>query len=153
MYFAHLSLIAPIMKMTKGVIVDATVTISGYVGNEPDYKDDPFEQVRFRLACTPRKHNAQGWADDATIWIQISCTGDLARNTWKSIHKGDPVIVTGKMRTVSWRDNLGNPQSILVIRASCLGHDLTRGITSFTKRSEVDEHEQESVGVDDKECA
>lgn len=49
-----------------------------------------------------------------------------------SIEKGQPVIVTGRLRTNTWESDAG-PRTDLVIDASAVGHDLTRGIATFRR--------------------
>jgi single-strand DNA-binding protein len=49
------------------------------------------------------------------------------------VGKGDPVIVVGRLRTTRWTDNQGVDQERMIIEATSIGHDLTRGTAVFRK--------------------
>jgi single-strand DNA-binding protein len=49
-----------------------------------------------------------------------------------SISKGQPVIVTGRLRTSEWEHD-GETHSRLVLDATTIGHDLSRGTSVFRR--------------------
>lgn len=49
-----------------------------------------------------------------------------------SIKKGQPVTVNGRFRTSEWEGE-GGTRTDLVIDATSVGHDLTRGTAEFTR--------------------
>jgi single-strand DNA-binding protein len=112
------------------------VTVFGRVGSEPDLRErGQSPHLSFRLASTPRQFdkNLGYFIDKATTWFQVECWRQLAQNTFDSLQLGQPVIVAGKLRTHEWKDDNGEPRSRLVLEAFAIGHDLSRGTTSFTK--------------------
>ena len=50
-----------------------------------------------------------------------------------SIGKGDPVVIVGRLRTTRWTDSQGVDQERVIIEATSIGHDLSRGTSAFRK--------------------
>ena len=56
----------------------------------------------------------------------------LAVHVRDSIRRGDPVVVVGRLKTEEWtKDEVRN--SRMYLEASAVGHDLTRGTSTFVK--------------------
>lgn len=116
--------------------MDADVTITGNVGTAVDYRSgvEGWRFADFRLACTPRRRTREGeWVDDETTWITVSTARALADHIRTSLRTGDPVIVVGKLRTQRYRTSDGVDRERIVLEASTIGHDLSRGTSGFTK--------------------
>jgi single-strand DNA-binding protein len=115
--------------------MDAQIWMTGNVGSEVEYRQvrDDLAFASFRLACTPRTRKAGDWVDGETTWIAVSCSRSLAEHVKSSVGKGDPVIVVGRLRTTRWTDNQGVDQERMIIEATSIGHDLTRGTAAFRK--------------------
>lgn len=92
----------------------------------------------FRLASTPRHFDrARGvWVEGRTEWLTVKAFRGTALNVALSVQKGQPIIVTGRLRTEEWQGENGT-RSSLVLEASALGHDLTRGRSTFVKTTHV----------------
>ncbi len=61
--------------------------------------------------------------------------------------KGDAVIVHGKLRSENWKREDGQVSNTLIVEASFVGHDLTRGTSVFHRssrpeRAETDVHDE-----------
>ncbi len=115
--------------------MDAQIWMTGNVGSEVEYRQvrDDLAFASFRLACTPRMRKAGDWVDGETTWIAVSCSRSLAEHVKSSVGKGDPVIVVGRLRTTRWTDTQGVDQERMIIEATSVGHDLTRGTAAFRK--------------------
>ena len=115
--------------------MDAQIWMTGNVGSEVEYRQvrDDLAFASFRLACTPRTRKAGDWVDGETTWIAVSCSRSLAEHVKSSVGKGDPVIVVGRLRTTRWTDAQGVDQERMIIEATSIGHDLTRGTAAFRK--------------------
>jgi single-strand DNA-binding protein len=115
--------------------MDAQIWMTGNVGSEVEYRQvrDDLAFASFRLACTPRTRKAGDWVDGETTWIAVSCSRSLAEHVKSSVGKGDPVIVVGRLRTTRWTDTQGVDQERMIIEATSIGHDLTRGTAAFRK--------------------
>lgn len=116
-------------------MMDAQIWMTGNVGSEVEYRKvrDDLAYGSFRLACTPRTRKAGDWVDAETTWVGVTCSRLLAEHVKSSIGKGDPVIVVGRLRTTRWTDPEGVDQQRMIIEATSVGHDLSRGTSVFRK--------------------
>ena len=116
-------------------MMDAQIWMTGNVGGEVEFRQvrDDLAFASFRLACTPRTRKAGDWVDAETTWIGVTCSRSLAEHVKSSIGKGDPVVVVGRLRTTRWTDGKGVAQERVIIEASSIGHDLSRGTSAFRK--------------------
>jgi len=130
---------------------EALVTFQGWVGNDVVFRDtDKGPVANFRVGSTPRIRRGDGqWVDGPTTWFSVSCWRSLAVHVRDSLHKGEPVIVHGRLRTDVWAREDGKTSVSPVVDALHVGHDLTRGIAVFTKapRAERPELEEEADPV------
>jgi single-strand DNA-binding protein len=105
----------------------------------------------FRVASTTRRYDRGrgGWADVDTLYVTVVCWRSLAEHVASSLSKGDPVVVHGRVRMRQWTGDDGRSGTAVELEASTAGHDLSRGVSLFTKarprdaerpgRSEADE--------------
>ena len=113
---------------------DTFVTFRGWVGNDVRYRVARDVSVAtFRVGATPRVKKDGEWSDGETTWYTVTAWRQLADNLSHSIRKGDPVIVHGRLRTETWAPEEGPSSTTLQVEALLVGHDLTRGITHFSK--------------------
>ena len=115
---------------------DLTITVSGWVATKPRHVvgRNNVSLTSFRVASTSRYFDraANAWEDGPTEWFTVRTFRSAALTVLDSIEKGQPVIVTGRLRTNTWESEAG-PRTDLVIDASGVGHDLTRGIATFRR--------------------
>ena len=83
---------------------DTWVTLQGWVGGEVSRRDAGGVAVAtFRLGTTPRYVKDGAWVDAPTSWHTVSAWRALADNVAASVHKGDPVVVHGRLRVEAWQ--------------------------------------------------
>jgi single-strand DNA-binding protein len=115
---------------------DVTVTFSGFVATTPTLFSSPSgtDFTSFRIAQTRRYLDRERgeWVDGRTLWFTVKAFKHVARNVATSLHKGDPVVVTGRLSVDEWTGPDG-PRSSLVVEATSLGHDLTLGESRFAR--------------------
>lgn len=115
-----------------------TITLTGVVGTTPRHSitGANVPVTNFRLASTQRRFDrAQDkWVDGETNWYSISTFRQLARNAAVSIHKGDRVVLIGRLRVREWQTADKSGTSI-DIDADALGHDLTWGSANWARTS------------------
>jgi single-strand DNA-binding protein len=113
---------------------DVTVTLAGFMGTNPKLFTSPTgnDFTSFRIASTTRylDRTRGEWVDGRTIWFTVKAWRAMASNVAASLRKGDPVVVTGRLAVDEWTSPEG-PRTNLVIEASALGPDLTRGRAQF----------------------
>jgi single-strand DNA-binding protein len=115
---------------------DTYLTVLGWVGSDPDFKEvRQTPQTTFRLGSTPRQfdRSLNRYIDKPTTWFTVQCWRGLAQNAFESIRIGQPIIVTGRLRTHAWTDDAGEQHSRVILEAFSLGHDLNRGTANFAK--------------------
>lgn len=110
--------------------MDAYVQLTGNVGGMVEFRNNTVPIASFRLAHTPRIRRGGEWVDAATTWITVTCFRALAENVAASLHKGQPVVVVGRLRTNVWTKE-GQTYERLILEASAVGHDLSRGTATF----------------------
>jgi len=117
---------------------DLTITVTGWVATEPRHVVGPTgtRLTSFRLASTSRYFDRDKgeWADGNTEWFTVRTFRNAAITVMNSVDKGQPVVVQGRLRTHQWDAEAG-PRTDLVIDATTVGHDLTKGVAVFTRAS------------------
>jgi single-strand DNA-binding protein len=116
---------------------DTMITFHGWTGSDVRHRTAKGVNVAtVRVAATPRIKKDGDWVDGETTWYSVTAWRTLADHLRDSLRKGDPVIVHGRLRTETWAPEGSPPSTTLHVDAQLVGHDLTRGITHFIKRSE-----------------
>ena len=130
---------------------DIVITVIGNIVNEPQMHvtSSGATVVSFRLASTERKYdrNDNRWVDGSTSYTTVACWRQLATNVFASMHKGDPVVVNGRMRVREWEKD-GKKGTAVEIEAQSVGPDLARGTAVFARTQRVREAGEESPWMD-----
>ena len=114
---------------------DTFITVVGNVVDSPrKVRLRNGSVTNFRLASTGRRFDAatQQWVDSTTFYVDVECWNDLSSHVSGSVSKGDPVVVLGAISTQEWETDAGR-RSKPQIKAMAVGHNLARGIATFTK--------------------
>jgi single-strand DNA-binding protein len=134
--------------------VEATIQMAGNVGSDVDFRNNSAPVASFRLASTPRERRGTEWADGTTTWLTVKAFYALAEHLAASVKKGDPVVVVGKLRTVTWEKD-GVTQSRIELVADTVGHDLRRGSAVFSRSARSNGREgadpSDTAGVEESE--
>ena len=113
------------------------ITVTGNVGAEPRTRVLAGGAVvtDFRIASTPRllDKDTDAWKDGETMWFGVSCWRALAENVAASLHKGDRVVVSGRLKVSTWVTDKGEQRSGLEIISPVVGFDLSRGTAVLHK--------------------
>lgn len=136
---------------------DTHVTVVGNALHDPEWRrtaNTGAPVTTFKIASTSRRlDRASGkWIDGNSLRVRVVCWRNLAVNVARSVTRGDPLIVTGRLYTRDWKDG-EVVRTQYELEASAVGHDLTRGRSVFerirprTSTSEIDdEAAQQRVG-------
>ncbi len=96
--------------------------------------DDGSRLTSFRLASTSSWYDRERrtWVDRRTTYVSVNCRRVLASNALSSLHKGHPVVITGRLWERSWVKEERSGRT-LEVEAETIGHDLTFGLSAFTR--------------------
>lgn len=95
---------------------------------------DPFS-VHVRVAVSSRYFDVdtQRFENRRSEYFNVFVRRHMARHVLRSVHKGDPLIVMGRLGTSEWVNEAGETVHAMTIQAEAIGHDLTFGATTYTK--------------------
>jgi len=112
------------------------ITITGLVVTEPRHivTSESLAISSFRLASTQRRfdRSTQKWIDGDTNWYTITAFRNLAAHVSASVHKGERVLVTGRLRIREWQTD-ERAGTTVDIEADAIGHDLAWGTSSYSR--------------------
>jgi single-strand DNA-binding protein len=133
---------------------ESYVAVAGVVATDPQVRtlDDGRQVMSFRVASTSRRFDSgtRSWVDGHTLWVKVSCWRELADNASRCVRKRDRVLAWGRLHTEQWKGADGAIRSDLAMDAESLGHDLTYGVSAFSrKRRTVDQRTLTDVPVVD----
>lgn len=112
------------------------ITLQGYLGADPMLRRAGGHAVaNFRVAVTPRRlDRATGkWVDLPTQWYTVNAWRQLGENVARSLRKGDPVVVHGRLMARSYVNRDQIEVNTFEIEAAVVGHDLNRGVSTIAK--------------------
>jgi single-strand DNA-binding protein len=94
----------------------------------------------FRIASNSRRFDkaTKTWIEQDPSYLSITAWSQLAENVALSVHKGQGLVVTGKLKVRQWQDADKSGTNV-EIDATAIGHDLNRGTSEFTKVKRVSE--------------
>jgi len=115
---------------------DTVITLRGRLGGDVTVRAAGEAQVAtFRVACTPRRYHrrSDSWVDGDTQWYSVNAWRALGDNCARSLRRGDPVVVHGRLEIRTWTNQAGEEVTSLEVEATSVGHDLGRGTTRFAR--------------------
>jgi len=98
------------------------VCLSGNLGADPELRHTTSGKsvTELRLATT-RRFKRDGATEEETEWTTVKAWDQRAEFAVSHLHKGDPVIIQGRLHTERWTNSEGEPRS----RTTVIAHDLT----------------------------
>ncbi|WP_186525995.1 single-stranded DNA-binding protein [Leekyejoonella antrihumi] len=116
---------------------EITVSLAGNLATEPEPRTTKTGEpvVSFRIVVNEQRYDAsQGtYTDSASTFMTVTAWRSLAVNVAASLHKGEPVVVTGRLRVNKWTTQEGEARSTAEVTAYHVGHDLKFGRSSFSR--------------------
>lgn len=115
--------------------MDSTAIVIGNLTADPDLRYTPNGAAVCRLgvAVTRREREGEGWRDGETSFYDAACWRSLAENVAESLHKGDRVVVIGRLRQRSWESAEGERRSKIEIDADEVSPSLRWATAQITR--------------------
>lgn len=118
----------------------ARVEIDGRMAGDPELQFLPsgVAVATFRVATSDRKREGDQWVDGPPTFITVKCWREMAENAAESLHRGDPVLVLGKLEERKWTTQEGQERSTFEVTADAVGPSLRWASASVnrTQRSQ-----------------
>jgi len=122
------------------------ITVIGNIATSPERRRTAAGDtvISFRLATNARYLDSRSgaWADGPTNFYTVSAYRRLAEHALDSLHLGERVIVSGKLRLREWES--GEKKGVAPeIDADALGHDLKWGTSVFRSDGRGEGHSED----------
>jgi single-strand DNA-binding protein len=115
---------------------ETTMVVVGNLVDDPRLRktESGVDVASFRVASTSRRYDRESarWVDSASLFLNVTCWRALGSNVAASLHKGDPVVVTGRVFTRTYERD-GQLRSSYELEATAVGPDLARGTAQFQR--------------------
>lgn len=117
------------------------ITLVGNIVGDPEQRTTRAGEViaAFRLAASDRRYDRERsqWVDGHTNYYAVSVFGELGRHALSSLHKGERIIVAGRLTLREWETDAKRGLSADVT-AVAVGHDLRWGVSRFERERRPD---------------
>lgn len=109
----------------------AEITIAGNITADPElrFTQNGIPVAGFNVAHTERRLNRQTneWEDfGETLFLRVNVWREQGENVAHSLHKGDAVLVVGRLVSRTWQDKEGNDRVTVECDAEIVSVDLRR---------------------------
>src|SRR4051794_6368612 len=115
--------------------MDTYVTMQGNLVADPTRIVTASGQrvTKFRIASNGRRIDNQSkeWVNTNPVFMSVSCWRQLGDNVYQTLHKGDTVLLMGRLSYREWDDEKGGRRSAMEIEASAVGPDLSRYVAQL----------------------
>jgi single-strand DNA-binding protein len=95
--------------------MSAPITLIGRCGTEPEIKSAKGPVVTFRVVTNGRRNIGGEWQDVDTSWWSVVTFGFTAEGVIQELHKGDLVVIVGKVKETSWEKDGVKHKSVEVV--------------------------------------
>jgi single-strand DNA-binding protein len=111
--------------------VDTPIFMRGNLVADPrqEVVADGLRVTKFRIASSRRRLDeaTNTWTNTDTVFMSVVCWRQMGDNVMQSLHKGDSVMVYGRMRFSEYEDSHGGPRrQSYELEAASVGPDLYR---------------------------
>ncbi len=129
-----------------------TLTLIGNLVADPElrYINSGAAVVNFTVAHTPRIYNkaTNEWTDGEALFMRCSLWREAAENVAQSLHKGNRVIVTGKVKQRSYEKD-GDKRTTIELEVEEIGPSLKYATATPVKAGGVAKPAPAANGWDD----
>ncbi len=93
--------------------------------------------ARLRMVVQERRFDRglDRYVDGEPSYFTVIAWRQVAENVIASVKRGDPIVVSGRLRVREWQAEDGRTRTSSEVTANAIGHDLARGRTVFSRPS------------------
>jgi single-strand DNA-binding protein len=113
------------------------ITMIGNLTDDPDlrFTQGGVPVCNFRIASNRRFTGRDGQQQEETVFMTVNLWRDMAENVAESLHKGDRVIVIGRIKVRSYENKEGQTVWVTEIEADEVAPSLRWARVSVSKTS------------------
>jgi single-strand DNA-binding protein len=119
------------------MVNEAYFSVAGYVATQPKrgFTKDGARSLYMRVGWTPRRLDTSTgeWVDAPSSFVSVQCFRKMAENAAACLRRGDPIVLKGSLRVREYTDEAGVKRIAVDVLADFIGHDLSRGVSVFSK--------------------
>jgi single-strand DNA-binding protein len=116
---------------------ETVITVVGNVTDDPELRFTPAGAAvaNFTVASTPRSFDRQSneWKDGDTLFLRCSVWRQAAENVAESLHRGNRVIVQGRLRQRSFETREGEKRTVVELEVDEVGPSLKFATAKVSK--------------------
>lgn len=120
---------------------EPAITIVGNLVDDPElrFTSSGSTLAKFRIATTPRylDRETNEWKDGESIFLTCSAWRQMAENVGESLERGMRVIVVGRLRQRSYRNEKGDNSTTYEVEVDEVGPSLRFTTARVTKNVRV----------------
>lgn len=116
---------------------ETVITIIGNLTADPELRFTPngAAVASFTVASTPRTFDRQAgeWRDGETLFMRCSVWREMAENVAETLHKGQRVIVNGRLTQRSFETREGEKRTVVEMQVEEVGPSLRYATAQITR--------------------
>ena len=116
---------------------ETNITVVGNLTADPELRFTPSGAAvaNFTVASTPRTFDRQAneFKDAETLFMRCSVWREAAEHATESLHRGDRVVVTGRLVSRSWQTPEGDNRTVMEMQVDEVGPSLRYATAQVTK--------------------
>ena len=123
------------------------VSLAGRLVQDPEFRiaENGAARLNGRIAVNRSYRDQEGEWQEISSFFNIVIWQKLAEYCADRIHKGTPVIVSGRLRSHSWKDAENNPHTIVEVQVRSLQVLEKVGDMAAAESDEEEESEEEDL--------
>jgi single-strand DNA-binding protein len=118
---------------------ETTITVVGNLTSDPELRFTPSgaSVASFTVASTPRMLDkaTNEWKDGDALFLRCSVWRQVAENVAESLHRGDRVMVTGRLKQRSFETKEGEKRTVVEVDVDEVGPSLRYATAKVNKAS------------------
>ena len=122
------------------------VSLAGRLVQDPEFRiaENGVARLNGRIAVNRSYRDRDGEWQETSSFFSIVIWQKLAEYCADRIHKGTPVLVSGRLHSHSWKDDENNPHSIVEVQVRSLQVlEKTQGTAAAVPDEEEEDGEEE----------